>query len=183
MEAFLDDLRHWEADPDAYKNDTGLNQRITERFNQMIMAFVAYQSQKAPVYVTLDIAADLGGENPQLIKSITGAYQLVPEGLVFRLAADRGFHEPRSPALELRGLFDGTLAFDADDVVRTKVMPVYLNMLVNRGRYLAQHGQYARAIDDYGKALDLDPDFRFARQSLAEASSAMEKASPASWNQ
>jgi hypothetical protein len=168
MEAFLEDLRNWEADPDAYKNDSGLNQRITDRFNQMIMAFIAYQRTKAPVYVTLDIAANLGGENPQLTRSITEAYQLVPEGLVFRLAFDRQFHEPASPALKARGLFDGTLTFDSDDVVRAKVIPVYLNMLVNRGRYLAAHAQYDRAIEAYKSALELEPDFTFAKQSWAE---------------
>jgi hypothetical protein len=176
MTDFLEELRHWEADPDVYKTDAGLNQRINDRFNQMIMAFIAFQNRKTPVYVTLDIAANLGGDNPQLTKSISTAYQLVPEGLVFWLATDQGFHEPVSPALETRGLFDGTLSFDSDDVVRTKVMPVYLNMLVNRGRYLAAHRRYDQAIQAYRAALDLAPDFQFARQSQAEALAAIEKA-------
>ena len=176
MDEFLGELRHWEADPDAYK-ETAMTARINDRFIQMIMAFIAFQSRKAPVYMTLDIAANLGGDNPQLAKSIAGAYQLVPDGLVFRLLTDRGFSEPASPALETRGLFDGSLSFDADDVVRTKVIPVYLNMKVNRGRYLAAHGRYDRAIESYRAALDLEPDFSFARQSLAEANAAIEKAS------
>jgi tetratricopeptide (TPR) repeat protein len=81
--------------------------------------------------------------------------------------------------MNMRGLFDGTLSFDADDVVSTKIIPVYLNMLVNRGRYFAAHGQYDRAIQAYRRALELDPDFHIARQSLAEASISMEKAAPA----
>jgi hypothetical protein len=178
VQAFLEDLRHWEADPDAFQNDAALNRRITDRFNRMIMSFIAYQARKADVYVTVDIAANMTGENPQLTKSIGEAYQLVPEGLVFRLAADQRFQDPVVAAMNTRGLFDGTLSFDADDVVRTKVIPVYLNMLVNRGRYLAAHGQYDRAREAYRQALELDPDFHFARQSLAETSTVMEKAPP-----
>jgi hypothetical protein len=174
MDEFLAELKHWEADPDAYKN-AAMTERINNKFVQMIMAFIDCQSRKAPVFITLDLAANLGGDNPELIKSITGAYQLVPDGLVFRLVTDRGFREPDNPVLETRGLFDGSLSFDADDVVRTKVIPVYLNMMVNRGRYLAGHGQYERAIEAYRAALDLEPDFSFARQSLAETSAAIEK--------
>jgi hypothetical protein len=171
---FLDELKHWEADPDAYKN-AAMTERINNKFVHMIMAFIDYQSRKAPVFITLDLAANLGGDNPELIKSITGAYQLVPDGLVFRLLTDRGFSDPDNPVLETRGLFDGSLSFDADDVVRTKVIPVYLNMMVNRGRYLAAHGRYDRAVETYRAALDLEPDFSFARQSLAEANAAIDK--------
>jgi hypothetical protein len=55
----------------------------------------------------------------------------------------------------MRGLFDGTLAFADDDVVRLKVAPAYVAMLVNRGRYLDAHGQHERAAALFQQALAL----------------------------
>ena len=48
--------------------------------------------------------------------------------------------------LQTRGLADGTLRFEKDDVVNLKILPVYTTMLINRGRYLAAFNQHERAI-------------------------------------
>jgi hypothetical protein len=93
-------------------------------------------------------------------------FQLVPRGLVFRLFADQDFHAPGEPALQTRGLADGTLLFEKDDVVRQKVLPVYTGMLVNRGRYFAAVNQHPYAIEAYRQALKLDPNLEVARQEL-----------------
>ena len=99
-------------------------------------------------------------------------YQLVPQGLVFQLRADRGFSEPARPALLTRGLADGTLRFEDDDVVKQKVLPVYLGMMVNRGRYLMVHGRREQAIEAFNEALQIDPEFAPARQSLDQITQA-----------
>jgi tetratricopeptide (TPR) repeat protein len=71
--------------------------------------------------------------------------------------------------LQIRGLADGTLRFAKGDPVNVKVIPVYTNMLINRGRYLALFGQHERAIAAFEQALALNPDLALARQGLAES--------------
>jgi hypothetical protein len=169
LDAFLDDLRHWEQDPALYQRDLTLNQRIDARFNSLIAAFVSQHLRSAPVYVTQDVVLSRDAENSRLAESLTAAYQLVPQGLVFQLFADRAFHEPATPQLVTRGLADGTLAFEADDVVQLKVLPVYVSMLYNRGRYLNLYGRREAAIAVFEQALALDPTFAPAQRALAES--------------
>ncbi|MFL6530528.1 MAG: hypothetical protein ACJ8KX_08670, partial [Chthoniobacterales bacterium] len=89
-----------------------------------------------------------------------------PNGLVFALFTDHGFHDPGDPHLETRGLADGTLRFADDDVVKQKVLPAYAIMLVNRGRYLAAFGQEQRAAESFQRALDLNRALEVAREGL-----------------
>ena len=69
----------------------------------------------------------------------------------------------------MRGLADGKLRFEKGDPVKVKVLPVYANMLTNRGRYLALFGQHERAIAAFEQALALNPDLSLARHSLVES--------------
>jgi hypothetical protein len=140
VDAFLEDLRHWEHDPDLYQRDLSLNKRINSRFYEMILAFVTDHIQSAPVYLTLDIAANRDGTDSELTKSLASSYQFAPQGLVFQVTPERGFQQPADPQLSIRGLADGTLRFEDDDVVKLKVFPVYVTMFYNRGRYLAANG-------------------------------------------
>jgi tetratricopeptide (TPR) repeat protein len=73
--------------------------------------------------------------------------------------------------LETRGLNDGTLRFETNDVVSIKVLPAYTTMLVNRGRYLASFNRHERAISAFQQALALDPRLEVARQGLKESAS------------
>jgi tetratricopeptide (TPR) repeat protein len=77
--------------------------------------------------------------------------------------------------LQIRGLAGGTLRFAKGDPVNVKVIPVYTNMLINRGRYLALFGQHERAIAAFEQALALNPDLALARQGLAESSAKARK--------
>jgi hypothetical protein len=88
---------------------------------------------------------------------------LVPRGLVFALG---GSHGPE-PEIHPRGLFDGSLALEPDDVASLKVRPVYLSMTVNRGQYLLLRGDRAGAEAAYRRALAWDPGFAPARAALA----------------
>ena len=107
--------------------------------------------------------------NGELTRWLTQNYQLVPQGLVFNLAGDQSFHDSPNLRLQTRGLADGTLRFEKDDVVNLKVLPVYTSMLINRGRYLAVFNQHERAIAAFKQALALDPGLGAARQGLAES--------------
>jgi tetratricopeptide (TPR) repeat protein len=178
VEAFLEDLRHWEHDPDLYQRDLTLNQRISSRFYEMILAFVRNHIQSAPVYLTLDIAGNRDGQDAELTKSLAASYQFVPQGLVFQITPDREFRLPVDSKLLTRGLADGTLKFDDDDVVMLKVLPVYINMLYNRGRYLSAYGRHEQAIEAFKRSLDLSPRFTLAQQAMNESLSALRKGGP-----
>ena len=67
----------------------------------------------------------------------------------------------------MRGLFDGTIPIEVDDVVSLKVRPVYLTMVTSRGLYLAGHGRLDQAREAFRETLALDPGFEPARQGLA----------------
>jgi tetratricopeptide (TPR) repeat protein len=175
VEAFLEDLRAWEQDPEIYDRNLALNQRINTRFYDMIFAFITNHLQRAPVYVTKEIAVG-AGKDEDLTRWLGKNYQLVPQGLLFQAVSGNQFHEPASPQFSMRGINDGTLKFEPDDVVRLKVLPVYRDMLTNRGRYLAAFGQHARAIEMFEQALRLDPDFALAKQALGESNKALGEA-------
>jgi hypothetical protein len=168
VDAFVAELKQWEHDPQAYANDVKLTQRITSEFHQMLQSFVANEIEVASVYITFDFAFMTEEQDKELTKWLTKNYQLVPEGLVFKLAGDRGFHDPGEIHLETRGLADGSLRFEKDDVVSLKVLPVYTTMLVNRGRYLAFFNQHERAIDAFKQALALDQNLERAQKGIDE---------------
>jgi tetratricopeptide (TPR) repeat protein len=173
VDAFLEDLRHWEQDPDLYQRDITLNQRINSRFFEMILAFISNHLQTAPVYVTLDIAGNREGQDSELTKSLISTHQLVPQGLVFQVTNDREFKQPTDLHMNTRGLADGTIKFGNDDVVTLKVFPVYVNMFYNRGRYLAVNGRHDQAIEAFKQALALNPGFALAQQALNESTVAV----------
>lgn len=176
VDAFLEDLRHWEQDPDLYQQDLSLNQRINSRFFEMILAFVTNHINSAPVYVTLDIAGNRDGPDSELTKSLGASHQFIPQGLVFQLLTSREFQQPDEPQLTVRGLADGTLKFEDDDVVKLKVLPVYVTMFYNQGRYLAVNGHHEEAIRSFKQALDIDPSFTLAQKALNDSLAALRKA-------
>jgi tetratricopeptide (TPR) repeat protein len=140
----------------------------------MIQAIVRNEIKVAPVYITNDVMiAD--SLNSYLTRWIPQTYQLVPQGLVFNLETDQGFHEPPVPHLRMRGLADGTMRFAKDDVVNVKILPAYTRMLTNRGKYLALFNQHERAILAFKEALALDPNLGAAREALAESTAKLHK--------
>lgn len=141
----------------------------------MILAFVTNHMKSAPVYVTLDIAGNRDGPDAELTKSLGAAYQFIPQGLVFQLLTSREFQQPAELQFSLRGLADGTLKFEDDDVVKLKVLPVYVTMFYNQGRYLAVNGHHEEAINSFKEALEIDPGFTLAQKALNESLAALRK--------
>jgi hypothetical protein len=170
VDSFVAELKNWEQDETAYAGNEAA-QRISSKFEEMVASFVKQETQVATVYVTLDFLTPEERDRKMTL-SIMESYGLVPQGLVFKLVSDRTiFRDPRRIRIETRGLNDGTFRFEGDDVVRTKVFPVYPMMLVNRGRYLASFGQDQRAVDAYREALALDPRSEAARRGLEQSKS------------
>jgi tetratricopeptide (TPR) repeat protein len=169
VDSFVAELKQWDADPKAYAKDAILAQSIDSKFQNMLISFVTKEMAVAPVYATSDVVFQTGEQDKELRQWLTTKYQLVPRGLAFKLETDRAFHEPPPLHLKIRGLADGTLKFEPDDVVMLKVLPAYKTMLVNRGRYLSVYGRYERAAEAFKSALTLDPKLELARKGLNES--------------
>ncbi|HZE68656.1 MAG TPA: DUF2723 domain-containing protein [Pyrinomonadaceae bacterium] len=169
VDAFFSDLKHWEGQPEVFSASPGLTKQIDDHFTEMIRAFVSTHARTAPVYVTWDVGLGFNEDDTQLTQSLYHDYQLVPQGLVFQLSPERTFQTPANPRLVTIGLNDKTFKFELDDVVNVKVFPVYLNMLVNRGRYLAAFGKYEDAMTAYEQALALDSNYPDAISARNEA--------------
>jgi hypothetical protein len=174
IDTFVNILKEWERDPSVFARDQSLTQRINAAFFDMLRSMVTNENRIAPVYITRDLLLT-HTINGELGQWITQKYQLVPEGLVFNLAADQSFHDSPDPRLQTRGLADGTVRFDKDDVVNLKILPAYTSMLVNRGRYLALFNQHERAVTAFRQALSLDPSLAAAREGLAESAAKLRK--------
>lgn len=168
VQAFLVELHYWEQDPQAFARSPALSKRINDRYVEMILSLVGSHLRQAPVYVTGEVATGTMGENAELTETLTQRYQLVPQGLVFQLTTDRNFQANAGAELVTRGLADGTFRFAADDVVRVKVLPAYVTMIVNRGRYLETYGRYDEAMKFYERALALDPNSTLGQQAVKE---------------
>jgi hypothetical protein len=168
IETFVENLKEWERDPGAFASSPALTQRISAAFLEMIQTIVTNESGVAPVYMTSDLLSS-DSVNGELTRWLTQKYQLVPQGLVFNLSADRGFHDSLDLHLQTRGLADGTLRFEKDDVVKIKVLPAYTRMLTNRGRYLELFNQHDRAATAFRQALALDPGLAPAQQGLVDS--------------
>jgi hypothetical protein len=168
IDPYVEILKQWEHDPAAFARNPELTQRISMAFLEMIQAIVRNEIKVAPVYITNELLVP-GQLNSYLTQWIPQSYQLVPQGLVFNLTTDQGFHESSDQHLQIRGLADGTVRFEKDDVVNVKILPAYTKMLTNRGKYLAMFNQHARAIVAFKEALALDPNLADAWKGLAES--------------
>jgi hypothetical protein len=169
IDSYVAELKQWENNPAAYANNATLTARIASRFVEMIQTCVERENKIGPVYVTRDLITS-ADHDVALTAWFTRNYALVPEGLVFLLESDgTRFHDPGEIQWQTRGLNDGTLKFETDDVVRAKVLPAYTTMLINRGRYFALFDERERAIVAYQQALALDPSLEMARRGLNES--------------
>src|SRR5213080_46030 len=168
IDAFVVILKAWERDPAEFKSNALLTQKINTAFLEMIQSIVTNESVVGPVYMTRDLLLP-DTTNGAVTQWLTQSYQLIPHGLVFNLTRDSRFHDSPDVQLETRGLADGSVRFEKDDVVNLKILPAYTGMLINRGRYLAAFNQHARAIIAFKEALALDPNLAAAREGLAQS--------------
>ena len=168
IDPYLALLKQWEQDPGSFNGNQELTRRISMAFLDLIQAMVRNEIKVAPVYITNDLLV-ANQTNGYLTQWIPQTYQLVPQGLVFNLATDQSFHELPDSHLQMRGLVDGTVRFEKDDVINSKILTAYSRMLTNRGRYLASSNHPERAVIAFKGALTLDPNLAEARKGLAES--------------
>jgi tetratricopeptide (TPR) repeat protein len=163
---YLEDLKNWEHNPDAYTKNRNLTERINNRFYTMIFSFVTNHLKSAPVYATQEIIINRGGPDMELTSFLNEKHMLIPEGLLFKVSARDGLASSKESPVLTRGLDDGTLKFADDDVVTKKVFPVYLTMLTNNGRFFALQNQHEKAIEYFKQALALDANYTPAKTLL-----------------
>ena len=145
VDPYLALLKQWEHNPAAYRKSAELTQEIASAFSRMVQSFVTQELKVAPVYVTAEIILMDEEGNRDLLQWMRNSFQAVPKGLVFQLTDDTGFHDPGVLRLQTRGLIDGTLQFDDNDVVKLKVIPTYRRMLQSRGQYFTHFNLPERA--------------------------------------
>jgi hypothetical protein len=174
IDLYVELLKQWERDPEAFNRNEELTRRISMAFVDMIQSIIRNELSVAPVYITNDVLV-ASQTNDYVTRWIPQSYQLVPQGLVFDLSTDQTFHDSSDPDLRTRGLADGTVRFASDDVVRLKILPAYTSMLTSRGKYLAFFNQHERAIAAFKEALALDPKSTAAEQGLAESVARLQK--------
>jgi len=162
--AYVEELRAWEQDPGAYARSAEKTRQINDRFLALLKAMV--ETHLEPVYATRDVVLPGAALDRDVALALAADRPLVPRGLVFELARKRPDQMPAAVPLEMRGLFDGSLRFEPDDVVSVKVKPVYLGMIGARGAYLAVMGDRAGAQAELERTLALDPGFAPARAAL-----------------
>lgn len=164
-DSFLEDLRAWERDPKRYERDPALSRRINDRFQAMVLALAAADAAKGRAFATSDVVLPQSPD-PPLAERFARTFPLTPRGLVFSLRSP--FDADPPPELRPRGLFDGTLELEPDDVASLKVRPVYVSMMANRGQFLLAQGDRKGAEAAFRQALEWDPAFAPARAALAQ---------------
>jgi hypothetical protein len=164
VDAFLQELTAWEHDPGLYARSPDLTRRISSRFQEMLRAFV--DTHPGPVYATRDGVLPGFGTDVEVPRTLTAGRALVPRGLLFELARERPARLLEPVPLRMRGLFDGSIRFEPDDVVMLKIRPVYLAMIASRGAYLEAAGDHRGAAAAFEEAVSLDPAFAPARDAL-----------------
>ncbi|MBX7223306.1 MAG: DUF2723 domain-containing protein [Blastocatellia bacterium] len=151
-EAYLKDLALFEADQ-PYDNVS-----IQKNFIALINAFVKFHLPTHSAAMTFPMEPGVG-------EGLTW----VPHGVTMRLlpeAAGRDAGILPAPELNLSGLTDGTVF--VDEVAHKKVLPAYVTMLANRGKYLSLKGRNTEAYEQLKRVLALDPTFDRAYEFLGD---------------
>jgi tetratricopeptide (TPR) repeat protein len=173
FDAFRPWVDRWErTPPDQWYADAASRAEFYRKSNDLIVAMVTSQIEKGrPVYGTIDFVASREETLLDTVKRLTSRYGIVPRGVVIEYLPGQQIRPMVPVALQMRGLNDGTLAYESDDVVVNEIVPAYRASLVRQARYLAVARRYDEAVAEYRKALELDPRNPTIERELAVAAS------------
>ncbi len=144
-------LSKWSQMPDT--------QRIFfERVNNLLIAIVEKAAETGPVYATHEVLMAEDSSILPMKNRLMQEFDIVPQGVVAQYVRKDAPHLMRPLHLVTRGVGDGTITYDSDDVIATEILPIYKNAYAMRARYLAIQKDYAAAVAEYDKAIALDPD-------------------------
>lgn len=143
VDAFLRELYKFERD---LPYDPSV---IQSRFVEMIRSFVRRSMENRPVYVTAEIEPEF-----------TAGLQAVPEGLAFRLRADKEFYATPRPEYQYR-------PFGRRGRFEDRIRTLYAASLSARGRYYYLVGNDAEeARISFRKALEYDGGYADALRAI-----------------
>ncbi len=148
IDAYLPSVDRFEDHYDAWRGREDWRDEMNDRVDDLILSMIAEHLKHGPVYTTFDVALSAEPRDRNLVARLREAYDVVPCGVVVRLVPAGARYDAPDVRLETRGLADGTVLYDPDDVVPTEIVPVYAGAFELRSRYLAALGRRdeARAV-------------------------------------
>ena len=167
LATFRQRVTAWEDDPTIIQRDLQYRTAVSSAFEDLALALVSSHFTRASVYVTFEVATGSDGKGDALAKKLRAEYQLVPEGLVFRLDAKTRRHELPAWELDTTHIRDIAQRRGTNHVVSQRVVPIYRDMLISRGLYFEAQGRCADARPAYTQALAVDPSSTMASAALA----------------
>ena len=148
-------------------NDVKANE-MQQRLDDLVAALIQAQTAGGGhAYATFDVAMSREAVDQALVRRLAAEYELVPRGVVVEYARGKGVRDVAPVALQLRGLIDGSVHYEPDDVVVTEVLPAYRTVFLLRGRYFGIARNWAEAEKAYEQALAFDPENGTIKRELA----------------
>ncbi|HEY0139536.1 MAG TPA: DUF2723 domain-containing protein [Thermoanaerobaculia bacterium] len=141
---------------------------MQQRLDDLVAALIKAQtSTGGHAFATFDVAMSREAVDQALVRRLAAEYELVPRGVVVEYAQGKGVREVQPVELQLRGLIDGSVRYEPDDVVVTEVLPSYRTVFLLRGRYYGLAQNWAEAEKAYEQALAFDPENMTIKRELA----------------
>ncbi|HYM62822.1 MAG TPA: DUF2723 domain-containing protein [Thermoanaerobaculia bacterium] len=167
LDAYLPLVDKFENAQDEWAQNEALRQQFNQRVDDLIMSMIEQHLKRGPVYATVDLAFSREPRDQNLVKRLTAAYDVVPRGVVMQIMPGHTLRPLAPLEIETRGLVDGTVAYEPDDVVPTEVLPIYRAAFLMRARYFAATKHLDEAIASYQRARTLDPSNPMIEQELS----------------
>jgi hypothetical protein len=134
------------------------NELFNSRIDDAVISLIEHHLPRGPVYISGEIAASNNPRDANLRKRINAKWDIVPRGLLIELMPGHKFRpDVKFAALQTRGVADGTVQYEDDDVVPTEIVPGYRTMFLITARYLAIEKKFDEALPAYRAAMALDP--------------------------
>jgi hypothetical protein len=144
-------------DPTSY-GDPSIRSALDSSFDALLLAVIRAQVERGvAVHLTHDIAYSRNPVDQNFVRRLATEYELLPRGITVAVLPRGRLRDVTLTEIDLAGLADGTIRYEADDVVVTQVIPAYRAVLLLRARHLRRTGDLSGAVHEYRAALRLDP--------------------------
>lgn len=131
---------------------------LNGKIDALLLSLIVHHLPRGPVYITDELAASTLPRDANLRKQMGERWDIVPRGVLIELVPEEKLKANVTyTPLQMRGVADGTIEYEDDDVVPTEIVPAYRTILVITGRYLALQKKFDEALLAYRAALSLDP--------------------------
>ena len=131
---------------------------LNGKIDALLLSLIVHHLPRGPVYITDELAASTLPRDANLRKQMGERWDIVPRGVLVELVPEAKLKANVTyTPLQMRGVADGTIEYEDDDVVPTEILPAYRTILVMTGRYLALQKKFDEALLAYRAALGLDP--------------------------